>query len=344
VSPNVAVSVLGLAGLLLFLWLTLPVALGLLIGMLIAFTVEAPYRRLAAHWGRPALAAAACTTGTAILFFVTMGLFGYLLVSRGVIMAGAAQEAFAPGGGGREFVQEIAHRVGIEELSPENITERIVAAAGEIAKSVAEIGARIASASFRILLAGIFAVMGTYFVLLHWRAATARLERLLPFDPRHTRTLLEEFQRAGRSVLLGTILTGLAQGCLAGFGYWLTGVPQAAFFGALTALASLIPAIGTTLVWVPAGLYLFFTGHPTAAVAELVYGALVVVGVSDYVIRPSLVRDAHGTPALVTFVALFGGVEVMGLAGLIVGPVVMALALAMLRIYETELEPRRRPM
>jgi predicted PurR-regulated permease PerM len=336
VSPRVALSVLGLVGLLLFLWLTLPVALGLLIGMLIAFTVDAPYRRLAAHWGRPALAAAACTVGTALLFFVTMACLGYLLVSRGVVMAGAAQVAFAPGGGGWEFVQGVAHRVGIEEISPEDITGRIVAAAGEIAASVADIGARIAKASFRILLGGIFAVMATHFVLLHWDATTARIEALLPLETRHTRALLEEFQRAGRSVLLGTIFTGLAQGLLAGVGYWLTGVPQAAFFGALTAVASLVPAVGTALVWVPAGLYLILTGHPTAGVAELIYGALVVVFVSDYVIRPNLVRDAHGTPALLTFVALFGGLEVMGLAGLIVGPVVMSVALAMLRIYEAE--------
>jgi len=341
VTPSVAVSVVGLAGLLLFLWLTLPVALGLLIGMLIAFTVEAPYRRLAARWGRPTLAAMVCTGGTAILFFVAMGWLGYLLVSRGVVMAGAAQVAFAPGGGGWEFVQGIAHRVGIQEISLEDITSRIVAAAGEIATSVAEIGARIAKASFRILLGGIFAVMAIYFVLLHWRATTARIEALLPLEPRHTRALLEEFHRAGRSVLLGTIFTGLAQGLLAGVGYWLTGVPQAAFFGALTAVASLVPAVGTALVWVPAGLYLILTGHPTAGVAELIYSALVVVFVSDYVIRPSLVRDAHGTPALLTFVALFGGLEVMGLAGLIVGPVVMSVALAMLRIYEAE-APRLR--
>jgi predicted PurR-regulated permease PerM len=336
VSPSIALSVLGLVGIALFVWLTLPVVLGLLIGTLIAFTVELPYRHLAARWGRPALAAVVCTAGTAILFFVAMACLGYLLVSRGVVMAGAAQVTFAPGGDGWAFVQQIAHRVGIEQVSPEGITAQIVAAAGGIATSVAEIGARIASASFRILLAGIFAVMATHFILLHWRATTARIEALLPLEPRHTRALLEEFQRAGRSVLLGTILTGLAQGLLAGIGYWVTGVPQAAFFGALTAVASLLPAVGTALVWVPAGLYLFLTGHPTAGAAELVYGALVVVFVSDYVIRPSLVRDAHGTPALLTFVALFGGVEVMGLAGLIVGPVVMSVALAMLRIYEAE--------
>src|SRR5262249_56081767 len=132
-----------------------------LIGMLIAFTVEAPYRRLAAHWGRPALAAAACTAGTAILFFVTMASLGYLLVSRGVVMAGAPQVAFAPGGGGWEFVQEIAHRVGIAQISLEDATGRIVDAAGEIAKSGAGLRARIASAPFRIRLGGLCTALAT---------------------------------------------------------------------------------------------------------------------------------------------------------------------------------------
>jgi predicted PurR-regulated permease PerM len=65
-----------------------------------------------------------------------------------------------------------------------------------------------------------------------------------------------------------------------------------------------------------------------------------VVGVSDYVIRPRLVGDPEGTPAVLTFVALFGGVELMGLSGLIIGPVVMSLALAALRIYEGEVARR----
>jgi predicted PurR-regulated permease PerM len=336
VSPRTALAVLALVGVALFLWLALPVGLGLLLGTLIAFTVESPYRRLTARWGRPALAAIVCTAGTAILFCVTIACLGYLLVSRGVEMARAAQVEFAPGGRGWAFVQQIAHRLGIEEITPEHITSRIGAAAEEIASSVAEVGAVIASASFRILLGVIFAVMTTHFVLRHWHATTARIEAVLPLEARHTRALLEEFQRTGRSVLLGTIFTGLAQGLLAGIGYWITGVPQAAFFGALTALASLLPVVGTALVWVPAGIYLVLTGHATAGVVELIYGALVVIFVSDYVIRPNLVRDAHGTPALLTFVALFGGVEAMGLAGLIVGPVVMSLALAMLRIYEVE--------
>ena len=127
---------------------------------------------------------------------------------------------------------------------------------------------------------------------------------------------------------------------LATIGFWMTGVPQAIFFGVATALASLVPAVGTLLVWVPAGLYLFAIGHPAKAIIELVWGALIVVGFSDYVIRPRLVGD-EAMPALLTFVALFGGLEVLGLSGLIVGPVIMGLAVAVLRLYAREEEARR---
>ena len=133
----------------------------------------------------------------------------------------------------------------------------------------------------------------------------------------------------------GTVVTGLAQGLIAALGFWITGVPEPLFFGIATALASLIPAVGTLLVWVPAGLYLFAIDHPAKAIIELVWGALLVVGLSDYLIRPRLVGDA-AMPALIVFIALFGGLKTLGLPGLIVGPVVMALAVAVLRLYAGE--------
>jgi predicted PurR-regulated permease PerM len=124
-------------------------------------------------------------------------------------------------------------------------------------------------------------------------------------------------------------------------GYWITGVPEAAFLGAATAVASLVPGVGTLIVWVPAGIFLIATGHPVMGVLELVWGSLVVVGASDYVIRPRLV-GGHGTmPPLLTFAALFGGVEVFGLAGLIVGPLIMSVSFAVLKIFAQDAEERR---
>src|SRR6185295_509068 len=120
---------------------------------------------------------------------------------------------------------------------------------------------------------------------------------------------LASFRRAGRATLLGTVVTGVAQGALAAVGYWATGVPEPAFFGTATAIASVVPAVGTLLVWVPAGLYLLLSGHLAWGIVELAWGLLVVVGFSDYVIRPRLVGD-EDMPPLLTLLALFGGLEV----------------------------------
>src|SRR5262249_30749474 len=107
-----------------------------------------------------------------------------------------------------------------------------------------------------------------------------------------------------------------------------------------TAITSLIPAVGTMLVWVPAGVYLLLGGHTARAIIEFLWGAIMVVGLSDYVIRPRVVGD-EAIPALLVFIALFGGVYVMGLAGLIVGPVLMQLAVAVLRLYAREQREER---
>jgi predicted PurR-regulated permease PerM len=335
VSERVALAVLALVAAALVIWLAQPVGVGLLIGTLTAFALEPLQQRLAARWGRPELAAAALVIATTLLFTIALGGLGYLLVTRGVDLAEAAHQAFAPGGPARETADRLTQRLGLPNFNLETITSRIGEAAGQVAERAAELAGTLATASAHLLLGLFFAVMAMHFILRHWRATTARIESVLPLDPRHTRALFEEFRHVGRAVLLGTVLTGLAQGALAGLGYWITGVPQPAFFGALTAVASLIPAVGTLLIWVPAGAYLMLSGHFTAGIIELAWGALVVVGVSDYLIRPRLVGD-EGMPAVLTFVALFGGVEVMGLSGLIIGPVLMSLALAALRIYEAE--------
>jgi predicted PurR-regulated permease PerM len=138
-------------------------------------------------------------------------------------------------------------------------------------------------------------------------------------------------------VFIGTLLTGLAQGVLAGIGYGIVSVPEAALLGALTAICSLVPAVGTLLVWVPVGVVLAVTGRVGAGIFVLVWGTVVVSIVCDYVVRPKLVGGKGHVPTLVTFISLFGGVEVFGLVGLIVGPVIASVALALLQTYDREL-------
>ena len=122
-----------------------------------------------------------------------------------------------------------------------------------------------------------------------------RAERMLPLERKHTHALLDQFRTVGRQVLLGTVVTGLVQGLFAAFGYWITGVREPAFFGALTAIASLVPGVGTVLVWAPVGVALLLGGHLGAGLVELTYSALTVGIISDYVVRPRLVGSGSET-------------------------------------------------
>ena len=98
-----------------------------------------------------------------------------------------------------------------------------------------------------------------------------------------------------------------------------------------------MPVIGTLLVWVPIGIVLLIVDRVGAGIFVLLWGALVVGVLCDYVIRPKLVGGKGYVPTLITFIALFGGVEVFGLVGLIVGPVIASVALALLQTYDAAL-------
>jgi len=180
-----------------------------------------------------------------------------------------------------------------------------------------------------------------HFILRNWQAVALRAQAVLPLRPDYTAALFAEFRRVGRTTLVGTVGSGLAQGVLATLGYWICGVPEPLFFGAATSVASLVPAVGAALVWAPVGVVMILAGNQAGGVVELVWGALLVGALCDYVIRPRLVGGGGTLPPLVTFAALLGGVQVLGLKGLIFGPMIMSLAVAVLRIYATEARKRR---
>jgi predicted PurR-regulated permease PerM len=322
-------------------WIARPVGVGILMGTLIAFSIQPLYERAVERTRRPALAALGCVVVSTIALVATMSGLVSLFISRGRVMGQSLSASLKQGGGLWEVAQKLAARLGGFEVHVEELRAKLIEATTELASRAAAIAATVATTTFDLLLALFFAMMTLSFVLRHWTTITLRAEDMLPLRPRYTRALLDEFQRVGRTTLLGTVVTGLAQGAFAAVGYWITGVPEPAFFGAATAVVSLVPGVGTLLVWVPAGLFLIGTGHPGMGALELVWGSLVVVGASDYIIRPRLV-GGHGTmPALMTFAALFGGVEVFGLAGLILGPLAMSLSFAILRIFAQESAERR---
>jgi predicted PurR-regulated permease PerM len=285
----------------------------------------------------PGPAALVCALGATLSIAGTVTALGMLLVTSGVTLLANVKVMVAPGGSLRVFVEHTASRLSaFHVVSVDDLTAKLENEALSLGSRIAGFAAEVAGLTFTVILTLFFMTMAAYFVLRHWTQVVQRAERMLPFDARHTHALLNQFRTVGRQVLLGTVVTGLLQGFLAAIGYWITGVQAPAFFGALTAIASLIPGVGTVLVWSAVGGVLLITGHVGAGLAELIYGALIVGIVSDYVIRPRLVGSEKGVPAILMFVALFGGVEAFGVIGLILGPVIATLSLAVLKTYARE--------
>lgn len=315
-------------------WLVVPVGVGVLLGALLAFASLGPYQRLVRRFGRPSLMAVTVTLVVTAIVVGTLAAFVSLLVVQGMSVLSSSPTWFAPDGGAALLVQRLASPFAVFHLQPNDVIERLRGALGGMASALASWAAQIVGAVVDGILALLFMAITLYGVLRHWTELSRRAEHLLPINPRHTRRLTREVRRLGRTVVLGNFGTAIVQGAVAGIGYAIARVPQPAFFGAMTAVASLVPVFGTLLIWVPAGVVLLASQHPARGIFELTWGTLAVVGLCDYVVRPKLVGRGEASSIWLSFVGLFGGIKVFGAVGLLFGPLIVGTAVAVLRVYE----------
>jgi len=310
-----------------------PLWMGLAVGTVMAFTSEPLYKWLTRLLRQRRALAALITTITGglaslgVIAAVTwiaisevLDLVARLRVPSGSELVGAR---------GRAWMERM-------HLSPDTIAERLNAALLSFSEKAAGGLAAILATTTSLLLTVVIAFFTMYYVLLEWPTLVRRMQRLLPLDPRHTRALAAEFHDVGRSAFVGTMGTALVQGLFAAVGFMIAGVSQPLLWGTITMLASFLPVIGTAAVWVPVAVATFAMGRTGAAIFVGLWGFLVVTAVADYIVRPRLVGSHTQVHPLPLLISLLGGVEMLGLMGVLIGPVIMALCLAILRIYEAE--------
>jgi predicted PurR-regulated permease PerM len=155
------------------------------------------------------------------------------------------------------------------------------------------------------------------------------LRTLVPLDEREKTRLFDHLASVTRALVYGTGVTASVQGTLVALGFAVVGLPSPVVFGVLAALAALIPLVGTPVVWAPAVIVLAAQGRWTAALVLLVWGGFVTT--IDNFLRPWLVSGLAEIGALTVFIGVLGGVAAFGPIGLILGPLVLALALALIR-------------
>jgi predicted PurR-regulated permease PerM len=210
------------------------------------------------------------------------------------------------------------------------ITESVQA----LLKSAATMGGDLALGVFGTLVGFFMMLFMLYFFLKDGRAMLAALERLIPMAHEQRRRLLKYLADVTRAVVFGSVATALINGVIVGVGFAIVGLPSPLVFGVLGAIASFLPS-GSAIVLIPAALSLTFAGRWGAAL----FIALWTVGlwVAETVLRPLLTSKRAAVSTLAVFVGAIGGVSAFGILGLIVGPVLLSFAVALVEFAQESL-------
>lgn len=215
---------------------------------------------------------------------------------------------------------------------PQALAEQASSIAGGTGRMIMGSLASATRGTLNFLLQIFILLYAMYFFLLGGPALLRQILYYIPLSAAEEERLLERFVSVTRATLKGSLLIGVIQGGIAGLAFWVAGVPAPAFWGTVMVVLSIIPAVGAGLVWVPAVGYLFLAGRPVAAVLLLLWCA-VVVGTIDNFLRPRLIgRDARMADLLI-LVSTLGGIVFFGALGFIVGPIIAALFVTVWHIY-----------
>ncbi len=180
-----------------------------------------------------------------------------------------------------------------------------------------------ANAAAFVLAFGV-GLYATFFLLRDGDRIGPAIVRALPLEPAVAERLSAKFLSVVRATIKGSGVVALAQGALGAVTFWIVGLPAALLWGMLMAVAALLPAIGPAIIWGPVSLYLLATGSIWQAVVVVASGVL-VIGLADNILRPILVGRDTGIPDWMVLVTTLGGIDLIGLSGIVVGPLAGAL-------------------
>lgn len=225
-------------------------------------------------------------------------------------------------------------------ISSEQIRDSLLSAGQQIIQSIISLGGSLFASVFGLIVAIILALFLLFFFLRDGERMVTRAMVVVPLDDRRKAHLLAHLASVIRATVLGSLVTALVQGTLVGIGFALAGLPSPIVFAVLSMGAAMIPFIGTAVVWIPAAVWLLLTGHWGAALFFVIWGAAVVSS-ADNVVRPLFISSRARITTLPVFIGLIGGISAFGAIGIFLGPVVIALVLALFKFAEDALNEQK---
>lgn len=242
-------------------------------------------------------------------------------IEEWVDQAYALVEGFLPAQTAEQRNETVARMVNATERQAQQILD--------------EVGSRLLEGLSRFFIAFTVILFVVYYVLTDGARLVTYLRRATPLPPRQVDYLVNEAHRGLRAVFVGQILTSIIQGIVGGIGFLIVGLPGVILWTAIMAIFALLPVVGAFLVWIPAGVYLLVIGDIWQGIFILLWGALVVSNIDNFV-RPKLIGTRAGIHPLFVLVGVLGGVAAFGFIGLFLGPVLVGVTVSVLKVWEEE--------
>ena len=312
--------------------------------LLIAFLLHPVHERLST-WlrGRKSLSSLLLTLATLVVFIGPLTALGVAFVHQAAALLEKLQLSY----GDIEFTGlRSLQRIPIfgtilkwiQDVAPfsrEQTSTAMLSAARSVLEYLGSLGGTLFVGAMGTAIGFMLMLFLLFFFLRDGAGMKQRLSNLIPMPETRKRDLLEYLGTVTRAVVYGTLLTALLQGMLVGIGFAIVDLPSPVVFGVLGAGLSLLPVGGTALVWGPASLILAVQGRYGAALFLLLWGVL-LVGLIDNFLKPLLISGRAEVPTLAAFLGVLGGLAAFGPIGMFLGPVILALTIALLRWAEED--------
>lgn len=312
----------------------------LLWAIVLAVLFQPVHRRLLARIGSPTMTAAVSTvlvivTILAPTTFITIAVVGELGRIAGNIEAGEVQRAISQSAVAQTVLGWIAPYVDVQQLqSPDALLHRLQAFSGALAnRTVGVVGGVLAA-----LVQTILVVFTLFYLFRDGDAMREAVYDVLPLERSQARDVFVRTRDVITASVFGVIIIAAIQGVLGGTVFWALGLPSPLLWGVVMFFLSMIPMAGAFLVWAPAALFLAVSGEWGRAAFLVAWGVL-VVGSIDNFLSPRLVGKRTCLHELLIFFSVLGGVQVFGVLGLVLGPVTVAVTLALLDVVRQANRP-----
>lgn len=294
------------------------------------------HKRIAKRLNRPALAALISCLLVVLIILVPIGLitvavFNELANALQSIQAGV-NSLLDPNSRVSGPILNFAGRfVDISQLrSEEFLLNRLKGVSGQIAGQTLGFLGGLAG----VLVQMFFVIFTMYYFFRDGENISRTVRDTLPLEREQAEGIMARTREVIDASVYGVITIAAIQGTLGGLAFWALGLRSALIWGVAMTFLSMVPMLGAFLVWVPAAIYLAVTGHWVKALMLAVWGTF-VIGMIDNFLRPKLVGSRTRLHELLIFFSVLGGLSVFGVLGVVLGPVVLAITLALVDVYRT---------